>query len=506
MIGIQNTVHGVIGRAKYHFLDRNYIQTTRFALIIACLALTTICALLMVNRLSIGLIFLGGIVGLCVVILLYRNMELGCLMVMVVSTVVNIGIGSGTGTAIMFSLVLLILLAGLWVFKLLIVERSFASVRSIPSNWMVVLFAVVVVISLVWSSLFVETPVRQFMDEKLMPRLMTALVIIISPLATLIIANHVRSLRAIKFFTWWFIIYGSVIASTWFVGVISPPLFTTKGQLPIWTSLLAVGQALFNTHLPRYVRIALLVVAGYWVYIQFFLQRTWVSGWLPLVLAMVGMVFWFSRRLFFVLLLGVGIYVFANSDMFSQTIEAENDESGQTRVEAWDRTLQIVGDHYLFGTGPAGYYFYLTVYIGGLFQLSHNNYVDVIAQTGLVGFVLYIGIWAGFGWMALKTYMIVPKGGFRQGLATAVLVAFPVTLVIMMLGDWVIPFTYTQTLSGINYTIWPWLIQGIGIALYFESRNMPPEASDAAPPERQLVNNIRLALPLRGKNEAQIGG
>jgi hypothetical protein len=72
-------------------------------------------------------------------------------------------------------------------------------------------------------------------------------------------------------------------------------------------------------------------------------------------------------------------------------------------------------------------------------------------------------------------------------------------MVIMMLGDWVIPFTYTQGLGGINYTIWPWLIQGIGMALYFESRNLPPEKSDAAPPERQLINHLRFRLPSRGQ-------
>jgi len=507
MLGIQNTVIGVIGRAKYHFLDRNYIQTTRFVLITLCLLLTSISGALLVNRPMFGFMLLGGIVGLCVLIMLYHNMQIGCLLVLVLSTIWNIGIGSGTGTAIMLSLVMMLLLAGLWIFKLLIVERSFASVRPNIANWPVILFGVSVIIALIWSSIYVEEPVRQFMDEKLMPRLMTAVVFIISPFAALIFANHVRSIRAIKFFTWWFIIYGGTVVATWFAGIMTPPFFTTRGQLPIWTSVLAVGQALFNTHLPRYVRIALLAVAGGWIYVQFFLQRTWVSGWLPLVLAMVGMVFWFSRRLFFVLLIGVGIYVYTNTDMFSQTIEAENRESGQTRVEAWDRTLQIVGDHFLFGTGPTGYYFYLTVYIGGLFQLSHNNYVDVVAQTGVVGVVLYIAVWACFGWMALKTYMIVPKGGFRQGLAAAVLVSFPVTLVIMMLGDWVIPFTYTQTLGGINYTIWPWLLQGIGMALYFESRNLAPEQSDAAPPERQLVNNIKkIRLPIRGNNESQTSG
>jgi O-antigen ligase len=467
-MGIQNVVLGVIGRAKYHFLDRHYTQTIRFILITACLLLATVNGVLLVNRPTFGFILLGGIAGLCATIFLYRNMELGCLLVLVLSTVWNVGVGSGTGTPIMLSLVFLVLLAGLWMFRLLLVERSFKSVRSVPSNWPIILFAITVLISLGWSTIYVEEPVRQYMGEKLLPRLMTALVIIISPLATLIVANHIRSMRAIRFFTWWFIGYGGIVVTMMLANIPVPFFFTTRGQLPVWVSILALGQALFNKHIPRYLRFMLIAIASGWFYIQFFLQRTWASGWVPLVMGMVGMLFWFSRRLFFLLLIIVCVYVVANLDMFAQDIEAENTESGISRVTAWDRTLKIVGDHFLFGTGPTGYHFYLTVYIGGFFQLSHNNYVDVLAQTGVVGFAFYIMLWLGFGWIALKTYLGVPKGGFEQGLAVAVLVCFPVTMLVMMLGDWVIPFTYTQTLGGINYTIWPWLIQGIGIVLYFK--------------------------------------
>jgi O-antigen ligase len=332
------------------------------------------------------------------------------------------------------------------------------------------LWVLVVLLSLLWSSLYVEPDVRFYQDTKLAPRLMTGLVMIISPLAILIFANNIRSIRALQFFTWWFIIYGAICMVMWIIKIDPPIFFNLRGQLPVWVSLLVVGQVLFNKDLPFPVRVVLPIIAAGWVYIQFGLGRTWVSGWLPLFGGIGLVIFLYSRKLSMLLLIPLGIYVAANSDLLTRTIEDENQESGITRVEAWDRTLAVVGDHYLLGTGPAGYYFYLQIFIGGRYQLSHNNYVDILAETGVVGFALYIGLWLANGWVVWKTYVTVPKGGFRHALAASLVACYPVTLVVMALGDWVLPFPYTQTLAAISYTIWPWLLVGIAGALYFESR------------------------------------
>jgi O-antigen ligase len=128
-------------------------------------------------------------------------------------------------------------------------------------------------------------------------------------------------------------------------------------------------------------------------------------------------------------------------------------------------TIDIANQHFLFGTGPTGYYFYMKAYLKDWFQLSHNNYVDIYAQTGIFGFITYLLVWGSIGWTVWRTYRLVPKSGFEGGLAVSLVAVFLITMIIMMLGDWVTPFTYTQTMRGLSYTIWPWLWAGLAIAL-----------------------------------------
>jgi hypothetical protein len=44
-------------------------------------------------------------------------------------------------------------------------------------------------------------------------------------------------------------------------------------------------------------------------------------------------------------------------------------------------------------------------------------------------------------------------------------------MIVMALGDWVTPFTYTQTVAGIAYTIQHWLWAGMAIAFYHILQN-----------------------------------
>jgi O-antigen ligase len=142
-----------------------------------------------------------------------------------------------------------------------------------------------------------------------------------------------------------------------------------------------------------------------------------------------------------------------------------------TRSEAWDRVFMLIQEHPLLGMGPAGYHFYFTASIDGFYQLSHNNYIDIIAQTGFVGFVFYAWMWLAMGWITWRMYRTVPRQGFRYGLAVSLVAAYFVSLATMMLGDWITPFPYTQTLAGIDYTIWHWMMAGLTVALYYESKH-----------------------------------
>lgn len=472
---LQNRLLAWIGFVKFQALDRHYIQTIRLALITACLLLTVVSVMLLSVNPLFGLGIVGGVAGLAFVLFAYRNMQTIALMVLVASTVGTIPLPNH----ITLTLLLLLLMLGLWAFRLILIERSFESVLPAAPNWPVMLFSGVVLISFFWAPIYVDPQVRYLMEDGFMPRLMTLLILIISPLTTLIIANHVRTMGAFKFFVWWFIAVGFVVMVLEILGIPRPPNLNGGGQLSAIAPLLALGQLLFNRNLPRWTQALLLVVVGGWLYISVGMRISWLSGWVPLVAGIGLMVFLWSRKAAAVLVVLALIVIALNMDFVNETLEAETHESGNTRAAAGEQVIQTLEEHFLFGTGPTGYFYYLTVYVGGLFQLSHNNYLDIISQTGVVGFALFIALWLASGWMLWRLYRTVPPGGFSQGLATTLFVMYFITLLVMMLGDWVTPFTYTQTLSGLNYTVWHWMLPGVGIALYWYHRGHPQFETEA---------------------------
>jgi hypothetical protein len=56
--------------------------------------------------------------------------------------------------------------------------------------------------------------------------------------------------------------------------------------------------------------------------------------------------------------------------------------------------------------------------------------------------------------------------GFGSGLAHGVLGGLAGAVVAMLLGDWVIPFVYNQTIAGFRYTLYTWLFLGALMSMY----------------------------------------
>jgi O-antigen ligase len=458
----------VIGRARYFFWLRNYTVTLRVGLIALCLGLTVTSALLIERRGPlVGMMPVLGILGVAGFLFIYYNLELALLVTLVVSTLLHQGVGTGTGTPITFTFVLLTVVPLIWFFKAMFIDRSF-NVRPRVVVIPALLFLATVVIATIWSGRFVDDEIRFLFLDKVNPRAMTALSVIVSVLTYFTFANHIRSIRSMQFFVWWFLAIGALFVLPQFVGMRLPEYMNSNGQLSTFVIVLALGQVFFNKELSQLIRLACIALAAIWLSVTFE-GITWLSGWVPSVMGILVLAFLRSRKLLILLFIGAIVFVAVNADTWQTIIDAENAESGETRSEAWGRVFDVIDDHLLFGTGPAGYQFYFTVRIGGFFQLSHNNYVDILAQMGLVGFFFFIWMWLAMGWIVWRAFQTIPRHGFRYGLASALLATYLVTLVTMMLGDWITPFPYTQTLAGIDYTIWHWMMPGLAAALYYES-------------------------------------
>lgn len=488
----------VIGKMRYYFFDRHYTLTIRVLLIIVCFSVTLTSTLLLresavTGNFLKGLIPVGAMAGLIVLMFVYSNMELTAIVLFFVTLMLADGVGTGTGTKITFTFLGVNLWAALWLFKMAVVDRKF-NFRPAPVNKPILIFVITVLLSFLWGNWFVDVPVSGIYYEKIFPRLMTFIVLVVSPFTVIMYGNHIRSIGTLKLLVYVFLICGLVYGIMRIAGNV-PTILNIRGQFPIWVSAFALGQMLLNTRLPWVVRIACGAIVGIWYYIQLGLGLSWLSGWLPLTMVVGIMLFIHSKKLLLVGLMIAGAYVLINLSGLQENFAREDEESGGTRQAAWSEALKVAEKHLLLGTGPAGYAFYYMTY-GFKANFSHNNYVDIIAQTGAVGFTAFIGMWLSFGWTAWKMWRYTPNSdGFVQGLKLALLACWPTTMVIMMLGDWLTPFTYTQGLGGIDYAIWGWMIPGWTLALYHISGGYAAEQAEKAARKIQISEEDTPQLP-----------
>ncbi len=487
----------LIGKLRYYLLDRHYSRTVQWTLIGLAIGLTVLATLLFrevdqgANPL-IGLMVLAPVVALAGFLFLYRTMHLSLLIFLPVSLFLWEGINVSAGTRISYLFILLIVWLAIWFYKMLVVDRKIEIAAAAP-NKLAWAFIVVAIISYIWSWVFVSPPVRDLFDLRFNPRTMTLVMLVVSPLTYLFIATHVRSITVIRWFIVGFLVTGIPFAYLQNIWQGRPGLLNWQGQYPVWIVAIALGQLLYNRNLKRWHQIPLIIMIVWWVYNQLGLGLTWLSGWVPITFVVTFLTFTYSRRLFALLVLGAVVWVIANSTLLENNFARENEESGGTRQEAWTVALDYSSRHLLFGMGPAGYAFYYAVDNWPTLNFSHNNYIDIIAQTGVVGFVCFVGMWVAMCWTAWRTYLLVPKGGFRGALAVSLLACMLSIIIIMMLGDWVTPFTYTQTLFGINYTIWAWFLAGLTIALRYETLNYL-KSQPQAPATTLVIDGSRVDL------------
>jgi O-antigen ligase len=155
----------------------------------------------------------------------------------------------------------------------------------------------------------------------------------------------------------------------------------------------------------------------------------------------------------------------------------------------WLDVINMTSQNPLFGLGLANYMYYwkilghmsmtaLTAYqtTGNLLGFSmirvpsHNMYVDIFAQTGLIGLVIFIVmiiLAVRFGWRLTKE---IPPG-FLQAHVFGVLAGFiGMAVGSFWFADWLIPFVYNITISGFRHSVYTWLLLGTLVSISFFSK------------------------------------
>ena len=124
--------------------------------------------------------------------------------------------------------------------------------------------------------------------------------------------------------------------------------------------------------------------------------------------------------------------------------------------------IQIAKTNPILGLGFANYYWYTPLYPIRGYAVSfnsHNNYVDIIAETGVVGLVCLLLFFWQVGWLGWRLRKQAPSG-FAQAYVYGALGGLAGMVVTGMFGDWVLPFFYNIGLNGFRSSMLGWLFLG----------------------------------------------
>jgi len=407
----------------------------------------------------------------------------GLIALLVAALAIPFQIDTGTQTPIHGTLILIPALFGIWLVDLF----RWSAIRIIPSQTTLPLIAlsIVAVVACITGNLpwnyFAERVSWQAQLGGLSVFLFSAMVFFLS-------GNLIKDLRWLQTLTWVFLALGG----TYIAGRLIPAL----GQYAVawmqdgatgslfWILLVALawGQCLFNTRLNWVLRLALGALAIATLAVGWFQGKSWAAGWLPPLVAF-GIIFWLRFPRIGTLLVASGIAIFAIK--FSSVVYIVSSDAQGTlfplyaRLAAWQIALQATTPNLLLGLGPSNYYNYVQLYpIFGYHVRfsSHNNYIDLVAQTGLLGlaaFLWFIAAYAREGW-SLRHRV---NDGFSIAYASACLGALIGTLAACFLGDWFLPFVYNIGLKGFRASMLGWLFLGglIAIKGFVESEPAPPD-------------------------------
>ncbi len=374
-------------------------------------------------------------------------------------------IGTGTQTALNVGVLGVMFFTGLWVLQMLYNRK----IELVPSRTTLALVALVFVAGL--SFLFSYLPWNAFAQlAPLKAQLGGLSIFVLSACAFLLAANLLRSRMWLERLVWVFVSINLV----YLLGRLYGPLaWLTLGWAPgangsafwIWMAALPVGQALFNTELSRGRRLLLMGAGVLTLAVAMIKQLDWASGWLPPLIAVgiIVMFRWPRRTLLLAPIVATVFYVALAAIRSVVT----SDFSWEARLAAWQIVLQIARLNPLLGLGPSNYYYYTPLYniLGYYIRFnSHNNYVDLIAQTGLLGTAAFFWFAAEFwreGW-GLRHRV---KTGFSQGYVAACMAGLVAMLITGMIGDWFLPFVYNVGIAGFRASILFWVFLGGMISL-----------------------------------------
>jgi len=158
------------------------------------------------------------------------------------------------------------------------------------------------------------------------------------------------------------------------------------------------------------------------------------------------------------------------------------ESSAQSRVELWQDAGQLILDNPVFGTGFATYRFMGRV---GDLRDTHNFYVKMLLETGIIGLVTVLILMAKMTWLSRSLYRL--EDPFYKGVGLGLLSLCVVMVVVNLFGD---RWTYIE----VNGVLWVMLGMAARALVLVQ-----PSVTVAVQPEPN-----RAPAPIRGRSSAPL--
>ncbi|HEX5164079.1 MAG TPA: hypothetical protein VFV93_01685 [Thermomicrobiales bacterium] len=444
-----------------------------------------------------------AVCGLCLSVLIVIRPAIGLIAVIACAAVVRVTIGTGAGTdsVIVASLASAFALVAGWTVHRMLHRRSLILLPrfvAIPGA----LFIVFTIFSLMWGRITLDPRVN-FYPAFLRVQLAAAALSIVSVGIVFVGADLLRH-RSTRGALIGFYIAAGFLAlplRSFSLGAIGEQLsfINTRGLFGLWFVAICSAFGVAGGSRPLVVRLALIGGAVGWVMMAFFREGSWVSGWLPAVIAMVITTLLARPKigvpLLIAALIGVTAYYSVVYDSLVTQQEKEGSLGGEFgRIELWQRNLEVIGPRVWLGTGPAGYALYYVTLVPNEAMSTHSNYIDVLAQNGAPGLLSLLGLLGGIGIMGVQTLRRVADDDDRA-LSCAVLGGLPAVMVAIWFGDWLIPFVYNQTIAGFDHSVYSWLMFATLAGLYAQYRTTSEQSGPELRFRVVLHPNVARALP-----------
>lgn len=392
------------------------------------------------------------------------------------SLIVPIRINTGTQTSINSAMIVSIGMIGLWLFDMITRQKQF---RLLPAS--VITPSIIFIVIAIIAFLFGQLPWYPGRSASLFSQLGGLSLFILLTMTMIVTIHRLTNLKWLQAAVWVFIILGGIYNLAFLISPLRPYVnrFFQRAVLDslfwLWLLILTFGQAYLNRNLAIKWRLLLGISTLAILYNLLIMKQSWTSGWFP-ALASIFFVVLITKPKWAISIAGIaGIFLLISSQFANELIlGGDNEYSLLTRLEAWKILGEIIKVNPLFGLGPSNYYFFTPFYriLGYSVSFnSHNNYIDIVAQVGLLGLIAYL--WMIFeifkaGWHArIQT----ENQGFEHAYIYSALGGVVGILVAGMFGDWVIPFVYNVGMEGFRASVLGWFFMGALVFLDLRKRH-----------------------------------